>query len=56
MQLIKTMYFINIVLLIIETITIYIYNGNTLWLCVMLMAIIVEFISLIAHEKNKKHD
>ncbi len=55
MQLIKIMYYINIALLIIETIIIYIYNGDTQWLCVMLMAIIVELISVSAHA-NRKHD
>lgn len=52
MKLMKTMYYVNIILLIIETITIYIYNRDLLWLCVMIMAFLSQLISVNINAKK----
>lgn len=42
MKLLKAMYYANFGIIIIETITIFLYNENKTWLWVMLLALIAQ--------------
>lgn len=42
MKLIKTMYYINIIIIIIETFTIYLYNSSEGWLAIMIIAMGIQ--------------
>lgn len=53
MKLLKVMYFVNVALLIVETITIYLYNNSPLWLCVMLLACIIQLAGVCFAIKKK---
>lgn len=55
MKLLKIMYYVNFVLLFIETITNYMYNNNLMWLCIMLLAYIVQLVSVYEVEKKEKN-
>lgn len=53
MKLLKIMYYVNLALLIVETVTNYMYNNNFMWLCIMLLAYIVQSISVYVVGKKK---
>lgn len=42
MKLMKTMYYINICVIIIETIAIYMHNHSNMWLGIMLFSFILQ--------------
>lgn len=51
MKLMKIVYYVNIIILIIQTIIIYIYNKDLLLLLIMILALIAQVISVNAVEK-----
>lgn len=53
MKLMKIVYYVNIIILIIQTIIIYIYNKDLLLLLIMILALIAQVISVNAVEKNR---
>lgn len=56
MYLYKIYFIVNIVLLFIETITIYLYNDDVLWLVIMLLTLVVQIMTIISVNQSKKKD
>ena len=52
MKLMKSMYYANVCIMIIETITIYLYNDSALWLFIMISAILSQM--FFVHQESKK--
>lgn len=53
MKLMKIMYYVNIAIIVIETIAIFLYNESMLWLAVMLSAIIAQLLGVKAMMKKE---
>lgn len=54
MYLYKIYFIVNIVLLFIETITIYLYSDDMLWLVIMLSTLVVQIMTIISTNQNEK--
>lgn len=52
MKLYKFYFYVNIFLLTIETVTIYLYNDNLIWLIIMVLSILCEVLTIISEKKN----
>ena len=53
MKLIKIMYYVNFILLIMQTVINYFYNNNLMLLGIMLLAYLVQIVSVYSDEKRK---
>lgn len=54
MKLIKIMYYVNLIILVILTITNYVYNDNIVFLVVMLLAYWVQLLSVRIEERRNR--
>ena len=53
MKLMKAMYYVNVCILIVETITIYLYSDSVLWLFIMISAILLTTFSVYVESKKE---
>lgn len=53
MDIYKIFYYLNLVILLIETITIYLHIDNVLWLAIMLIAFGLQLLSLSVLKRKK---
>lgn len=49
----KLYFFVNVVIIVIESITIYLYEGGFGWLLIMLSAMALEVITVIMAKRSK---
>lgn len=54
MELIKIMYYVNMIILVIITITNYLYDDNIILLIVMLLAYWIQLVSVRIEERRNK--
>lgn len=53
MDIYKIFYYLNLLILLIETITIYLHIDNVLWLAIMLIAFGLQLLSLSVLKRKK---